>query len=828
MGLRIAVLSRNFASTGGGAERYSMAVVEQLATQHEVHVFAQAVARDIAQKLPGVTFHKVVTPMGRPRWINQLYFAWATWRATRKGFDVVHSHENTWHGNVQTVHVLPIKHTLFAGRAGVAKALRWLKVLTSPRLLAYLWLEKARYAPRLKRRVVPTSMALKKVMIQTYPDAQDMMEVIPPGVSQAPGLALAQEQAAARAALGLPMHAPCALFVGNDFRKKGLPALLGALAALPVDVVLAVVGASAQLPEMQKIATAHGVLSRVFFLGALQDVNVAYRAADFLVHPTLEDSYAMVVLEAMAHGLPVVVSGPVYCGISADLEHGVNALVLNDPKSSTELANTMQRCMTDAVLAKALSSQAQRFAQAHTWTQAGQAYDCLFRAIVKPAGQRWLVLSHAFNMDGRAASQTITDKLPHLQKAGVELVILSGVSGRKDTHFEHHQLWPSGPAGIRFELRHVLRKHLGSGVLYRIPMAMASLLLLPGMLIEKLLWRVESSWSWWVSAYCKARLLANKQKFDLIYSTGGAFAAHIAAKHLKDALHLPWLAEVHDPMVVPGQPLDFPRTAQQTMQRKVEELICTHADRAIWFTDAALASAKRRHPQLGNRGRMLLPGIEQPFDALPAYVPGLKFVIGHFGSLSATRNLLPVLAAMEQLFAKHSELREVLQLHVYGGPLDSVSAHALTTSPARTCVQHFGRIERDPATGVSGREQILQRMRGADVLLLLHGEDAMCAEYIPSKLYEYLWMQRPIVALVHHNTQMLYLVRSQSHVAIATDGLAADQVALRLSDALFGLIAQWRPGGLADSGASSPYTTSQAVVNLLRWAQEICTEGGSR
>jgi hypothetical protein len=177
---------------------------------------------------------------------------------------------------------------------------------------------------------------------------------------------------------------------------------------------------------------------------------------------------------------------------------------------------------------------------------------------------------------------------------------------------------------------------------------------------------------------------------------------------------------------------------------------------------------------------------------------------------------------------KHSELRDVLQLHVYGGPLDSVSAHALSTSSARTCVQHFGRIERDPATGLSGREQILQRMRGADVLLLLHGEDAMCAEYIPSKLYEYLWMQRPIVALIHHNTQMLRLVRSQSHMAIATDHLEADQVALSLSDALFALITQWRSGGLADSGASSPYTTSEAVANLLRWAQEISIEQGNR
>lgn len=827
MGLRIAVLSRNFASTGGGAERYSMAVVEQLASMpeamHDVHVFAQ----HIDDELPGVTYHKVATPLARPRWINQFYFAWATWRATRKGFDVVHSHENTWHGNVQTVHVLPIKHTLFAGRAGVAKALRWLKVLTSPRLLAYLWLEKARFSAQPQRRVVVTSNALKGVMLKTYPDTQGVIDVIPPGVAQAPGRASSLEQGAARTALCLPVHVPCALFVGNDFRKKGLSTLLQALAAAPAEVILAVVGASAQLAEMQKIAAAQGVSNRVFFLGALHDVAVAYRAADFLVHPTLEDTYAMVVLEAMAHGLPVVVSGPAYCGIAAGLQHGVNALLLNDPKSASELASAMQRCVTDTAFAQSLSTHARQFAGQHSWTQAARDYSGLFAAVAKPPRQRWLVLSHAFNMDGRAASQTITDKLPHLEKAGIELVILSGVSGRKDAHYAHHQMWPLGPAGIRFELRHVLRKRLGSGLLYRLPMVLASLVLLPGMLVEKLLWPLESSWSWWASAYCKGRWLARKQKFDLIYSTGGAFAAHIAGKHLKDALQVPWMAEVHDPLVVPGQSLDASMSAQQKKQLQVETLICTHADLAIWFTDAALASAKRRHPQLADCGRMLLPGIDQPFETLPPYVPGAKFVIGHFGSLSATRNLLPVFGAMEQLLAKHSELQEVLELHVYGGPLDSVSAQALESSSARACVKHFGRIELDPITGMSGREQILRRMRGSDVLLLLHGVDAMCAEYIPSKLYEYLCMQRPILALVHNNKQMLELVRSQGHTAIATDGLAVAQVAVAMGDALAALVAQWRRDGLADSKASSPYTTAQAVQNVLAWTHEMFRSQGA-
>ncbi|MEQ1657604.1 MAG: glycosyltransferase, partial [Hylemonella sp.] len=258
--------------------------------------------------------------------------------------------------------------------------------------------------------------------------------------------------------------------------------------------------------------------------------------------------------------------------------------------------------------------------------------------MTEPTRQRWLILAHAFNMDGRAASQTITDKLPHLRRAGIEVVVLSGVSGTRDKVVEHHQLWPAGPAGLRFELRHVLRRRFDNRVVYRILMTLASIVLLPGLIFEKLLRPVESSWSWWLSAYVKGRALARQQPFDLIYSTGGAFAAHLAGRALKKATGTPWLAEVHDPFITPG---NTPHTAQQKMQARVEGLICREADVAIWFTEQALASARARHPELGARGKMLLPGIDPPFKELPPYQPGSKFIVGHFGSLSATRNLVP-------------------------------------------------------------------------------------------------------------------------------------------------------------------------------------------
>ena len=65
----------------------------------------------------------------------------------------------------------------------------------------------------------------------------------------------------------------------------------------------------------------------------------------------------------------------------------------------------------------------------------------------------WLILSHAFNMDGRAASQTITDKIPRLRERGINPVVISAITGRKDTEIEHHQvLHVVAPARAHVEL----------------------------------------------------------------------------------------------------------------------------------------------------------------------------------------------------------------------------------------------------------------------------------------------------------------------------------------------------------------------------------------
>ena len=376
--MKIAVFNRIFSKKAGGAERYSVALVEELAAAHEIHVFAQ----DISHSWPGVTYHRVSAPFRRFRWLNQLWYATATWWQTRQGsgagFDIVHSHENTWHGNVQTVHVLPIKHNLFNDKTGLNKAKAWLKVVTSPRLLAYLALEKGRFATQSGRHIIVTSPSLQGIFQTAYPGCKTPISIITPGVVKA---MLTPDKAAAKQTFGLSADAFTIAFMGNRYDIKGLPVLLSAIKALPAHVNLLVVGNAEEVGFYQTQAEKLGISQRVKFLGAVNGVEKVYQAADCLAHPTLEDTFAMVVLEAMSYGLPVVVSREKYCGVAGLLTDGLNALILDDPKDSVALAELLQRILGSAELRGKLGAEALKFADGFAWDQIAREQEHIYSQI---------------------------------------------------------------------------------------------------------------------------------------------------------------------------------------------------------------------------------------------------------------------------------------------------------------------------------------------------------------------------------------------------------------------------------------------------------------
>ncbi len=150
---------------------------------------------------------------------------------------------------------------------------------------------------------------------------------------------------------------------------------------------------------------------------------------------------------------------------------------------------------------------------------------------------------------------------------------------------------------------------------------------------------------------------------------------------------------------------------------------------------------------------------------------------------------------------------------IYGSGVDALSERALGTLPPEV-VRRFGRLETDPLTGESGRERVLKRMQKVDALLLLHGMHRFCEEYIPSKLYEYLWTQRPILGLTWNNPHLDRILNEEGHWVVRSDDI--DGIVTMLEE----LVARWEQNQLQDSGKPSKYTTEAAVGQLIGWANQ--------
>ena len=124
-----------------------------------------------------------------------------------------------------------------------------------------------------------------------------------------------------RASMGLAPDDVAALFVANNFALKGLPQLLVAMAQHE-RLRLLVVGRD-DPGAMRAAAERLGVAARVRWLGPRGDLPALYRTADVLVLPTRRDSCSLVVLEALASGLPVITTRANGAAeIMADGEHG--------------------------------------------------------------------------------------------------------------------------------------------------------------------------------------------------------------------------------------------------------------------------------------------------------------------------------------------------------------------------------------------------------------------------------------------------------------------------------------------------------------------------
>ncbi len=149
-----------------------------------------------------------------------------------------------------------------------------------------------------------------------------------------------------RASLETPPGVPLLLSMGRLHEAKAHDVTLQALTELP-DAWLWVAGVGPAEPKLRAMAQALGVAERVRFLGWRTDASALYRTADICVFPSRYEPLGNVVIQAWAHGLPVVAAASQ--GPAALIENGKDGLLV-PIDAPPALAAAIRTLLTDRAL----------------------------------------------------------------------------------------------------------------------------------------------------------------------------------------------------------------------------------------------------------------------------------------------------------------------------------------------------------------------------------------------------------------------------------------------------------------------------------------------
>lgn len=182
-----------------------------------------------------------------------------------------------------------------------------------------------------------------------------------------------------RRELGLPEEVTLALFVG-DIRtpRKNLDTVLHALVEVP-ELHLAVVGATEGSPYPQ-LAASLELSTRVHFLGYRRDVSALMQAVELFVFPSHYEACTLVLLEAMASGLPVITASTAGGAELVTPACGVVLPISNDTQALVEAMNTLK---SDRPGRERMGKAARAIAEQHSWASMAQNYLELFKELSK-------------------------------------------------------------------------------------------------------------------------------------------------------------------------------------------------------------------------------------------------------------------------------------------------------------------------------------------------------------------------------------------------------------------------------------------------------------
>lgn len=364
--MRIGLVVEQFDPRRGGLEQWTAQFAHQLyARGHEVHVVAGRFGSQTAQ-MP-IVAHRLRDFRSRIGFAEA-----AQQKLDSLALDVVHDTGAGWYCDVFQPHwgswsalgeqkLLMLPAWMRPLKRAVSKALP--RYRQFQRLMARQYANDGRLVLALSRQVAADFQRFHGVspeQIRLVYNGVDTVRFRPEH--------RATYREAVRRRLGVDEGTLLLLIVAHNFRLKGVPMLLramGRMTALGKRVHLVVVGGK-RVGRFARAAGRLGAGRAVTFAGAVDNVVPYYAAADVYVHPTFYDTFSLVVLEALASGLPVVTSR--FNGAVELFTEGAEGYLLSDPTNVDELLARLAMLFDPALRAR-MGQSARQLAEKHTFSQ---------------------------------------------------------------------------------------------------------------------------------------------------------------------------------------------------------------------------------------------------------------------------------------------------------------------------------------------------------------------------------------------------------------------------------------------------------------------------
>jgi len=262
-------------------------------------------------------------------------------------------------------------------------------------------------------------------------------------------------------------------------------------------------------------------------------------------------------------------------------------------------------------------------------------------------------------------------------------------------------------------------------------------------MITDLITYPDFGYPWLVPGIFRGIKIIRKYKIDIIFTTGMPWTSLIIGYFLKLLTDKKLIVDFRDPWV--GNPYIDKGKLKGYLDSKSESLIVHKADLVIANTEALKKEMEKRYSDIKSKIMVLPNGYDiNDFKDIPEIkLPKDRLVISHAGYLYSQRDPMSLLMAIESMTKDNPKHASIIQFNQIG-------IIKLNYDLEEYC-QQKGLKENVKTYKQMDHKTCLGYMAASDVLLLIQPGTKT---QIPSKLYEYIYLEKPILAITEKNSAL--------------------------------------------------------------------------